>query len=390
MDRRRFLAGAAAGLGGLAGCAAPLSGGSAATPAPATATATATGGDTTATAGAQSVAGVDLPVPEDELVRAGAKDSIAAILRPAFADDWSGLSLDAGDRILEPRLADGDVVVGVERGGTARAYPLRVLNYHEVVNDALGGPLLVTYCSACASGVTARRRVDEDTIEFGVSGYLFRSNLVMYDATTDSLWSQLAATAIRGARTGTRLDLVPSATTTWRAWTDVHPDTEVLLPPPESTTITGGAAPRLYAGDPLGDAQGPTSERRPADGGQPHPKTQVVGVVAGGAAKAYPLPAVVAEGPVNDAVGGRPVVVAVAKDDWTLVAYDRRVDGEALTFGAEGGHLAAGGSRWEVLTGEAVDGPHEGTRLADAAARSQLFWFTWHDFHPDTAVYTGG
>jgi hypothetical protein len=128
-------------------------------------------------------------------------------------------------------------VLGVEHDDRARAHPLRVLNHHEVVNDEFAGPLAVTYCVLCGSGVVFERRVTGEPTTFGVSGRLWRSDLVMYDGLTDSLWSQLAATAIRGPRTGDRLTLVPSSLTTWGKWRSAHPETRVLLPPPHSGTV---------------------------------------------------------------------------------------------------------------------------------------------------------
>ncbi|MFB6219362.1 MAG: DUF3179 domain-containing protein [Halobacteriaceae archaeon] len=405
MDRRTFLRLSLGGAaGGVAGCAgrltAPTATGGGAAPTEdgtTTADSDATTATTATTADSMgSVAGAELPIPTEELVRGAPKNAIPAITDPVFGEDWSGVEitrsgrLTGNEEVSRPRLAADDAVIGVEREGAARAYPLKLLNWHEIVNDEFGGPLLVTYCPLCGTGVTAHRRVDGEPTVFGVSGYLYKSNLVMFDQATESLWSQTAATAINGPKTGTTLSLLPSSITTWKAWTEAHPDTTVLRPPPESGTITGREAVRDYSQNPYagyGESESIGIGRNDFEDDRLHPKTQVIGVAAGGAARAYPLPAVRERGPVNDTVGGRPVVVAVAADDRTLVAYDRRVDGETLTFEADGSHLAAGGSRWEILTGEAVDGPHEGTELTSAAGQSQLFWFTWLDFHPDTTVF---
>jgi hypothetical protein len=152
-----------------------------------------------------------------------------------------------------------------------------VLNWHEVVNDTLGGPLLTTYCPICRSGLVARRTIDgeaagvggsesattgaskdgvvtpfggsgseatgastgENVSPFGVSGLLYRGNLVLYDRATGSLRSQILATAIRGPRTGETLDVLPSTLTTWGTWCERFPGGEVLLPPPISDTVVG-------------------------------------------------------------------------------------------------------------------------------------------------------
>ena len=377
MDRRQYLAAFAAAVSG--GCAAP-------------GTTDRSGGSATASAAALSTP-EDLPVPEAELERGALRDAIPAITDPAFGPDWGGVAVEVrnefGEYTATPRLADGDRVVGVERGGRARAYPLRVLVWHEAVNDAFGGPLLVTYCPLCGSSLVAKRRVRGEETVFGVSGLLWRSNLVLYDRATDSRWSQLAATAIRGPATGDRLTLRPSTLTTWADWRERYPDTEVSRPPPESGSVVGREdAVRDYTFDPYGAYR--TNDRVGLDGtvaGDLHPKTRVLGVAANGRTQAYPRPAVERAGVVNDAVGDVPVVVAVAPGG-TLVGYDRRVGGETLRFErAADGAIRGGGSRWTLAAGRAVDGPHRGTTLAPATDAASLFWFAWRKFHPETELY---
>ncbi|MFB6302910.1 MAG: DUF3179 domain-containing (seleno)protein [Haloferacaceae archaeon] len=195
--------------------------------------------------------------------------SIKAIVDPAFDTDWTEYDIkpkytrsdDGG------RLDDGAVVVGLERGGRARAYPVSVLWHHEIVNETFGGPILVTYCSICRTGLVAERRVQGEPTRFGVSGQLWKPpdryiqasakkgtvfgadrwnasdsasvlngpNLVMYDERTRSFWSQALARAICGPMTGTRLTILPSTLTAWDDWRSTHPDTELLLPPPHSS-----------------------------------------------------------------------------------------------------------------------------------------------------------
>ncbi len=394
MHRRRLLAVLAAGtLGGVAGCSSPG----------ASSAADGTKGTTTGGAGNRTTDRppadpISLPVPEEELDRAAPRDAIPAITEPAFGDDWSGVSYEieheSGAYTHEPRLEFEDEVLGVVRDGRARAYPLRMLDWHEVVNDEFGGPLLVTYCPVCDSGIVADRRIDGEPATFGVSGYLYRANLVMYDDVTESLWSQLLATAIRGDATGTELSLHPSTVTTWGRWRGNHGDTEVLLPPPISDTVLGDVRYN-YNLDVYG-RKDEIAERYPGSGplgsvewrdNRLQRRAVVLGVAEGGEAVAYPLDEVSLNGPINDEVGGRPVVVARAPDD-TLVSYDRRVDGERLSFsGGEGWQLRAGGSRWRALDGVAVDGPHEGRQLSALDGASQLYWAAWVQFHPETTVY---
>ncbi|MFB6235922.1 MAG: DUF3179 domain-containing (seleno)protein [Halopenitus sp.] len=193
-----------------------------------------------------------------------ADPGIYAIDAPATAPDWNGVDVD--DRY--GTLDDDTVVIGVERDGAARAYPLPIVWYHEVVNDALGGPLLVTYCPICRSAMVAERRVAGEPATFEVTGKLWvppeiqsrasegdgrtfgvdadtankteirnSGNVVLVDDLTGSYWSQILAQAICGPQEGERLTAVPASVRTWREWRETHPDTDVLLPPPQSGTI---------------------------------------------------------------------------------------------------------------------------------------------------------
>lgn len=378
MDRRNYLAAFGVGvLGSLAGCAGynPELG---ATP---TSTETATPNRAVESAKAAAAAEIELPVPESEIDRVLGKDGIPAITDPAFAEDWSS---------TEYELQGTNRVIGVKRDGEARAYPMRILNWHEVVNDNLGGPLLVTFCPLCGSGVTGVRTVDGEETQFGVSGKLWMSDLVMYDAKTESLWSQIRAQAIQGPKTGERIELLPSTLTTLEAWRGSHPDTKVLLPPPKSGTVGSATNARNYARDPYGGYENSNRigiGRNDFDDDRLHPKTQVIGIRHDGIARAYPLPRITEEGVVNDEVNGLPVVVTTDSGG-SLVAYDRRVDGATLSFEpADERHIRADGSRWDRVTGEAVDGPYEGVTLDRANDVSPKFWFAWAEFNPDTEIY---
>jgi len=364
MNRRRLLAAlSTAGAGAFAGCAGYQGPGSA-------------GSD----GGEEETP--EAFVPRSELQRGARKDAIPAITDPAFGEDWS-------DADAAP-LQDTNDVIGIVRDGEARAYPLRILNWHEVVNESFDGPLLVTYCPLCGSAVAAVREAGGEPTPFGVSGLLYKNDLVMYDRTTDTLWSQIEAQAINGELVGERLQLVPSSFTTWGEWRAEYPDTTVLLPPPASGTITD-AAPRDYDKDPYGgyEYSGQIGIGGSYDDDRLHPKATVLGVARDGEARAYPLDRIIGSGGVvNDEVGGAPVVVAVTgEEDGSLVGYERRIDGETLTFEKDGAALVAGGSRWNPFTGRATDGPHEGTTLTVANERSPMFFFAWLDFYPGTTVY---
>ncbi len=413
MHRRRYLAVLGAGVvGGVAGGSRVLTGNdSDATGATddrpgadRTATATPSGerpsqsGGTPAgptSGGPQVPADPDLPVPESELDRAAPRDAIPAIVDPVFGSSWEHTDHEiATETHTDPSLSPDDRVIGLSREGITRAYPLKLLRRHEVVNDTLDVPLLVSYCPICDSGLVAHRRVEGDARTFGVSGFLFHANLVLYDQETESLWSQLLSQAIRGPETGTELPLTVSTITTWETWQAEHPDTSVLLPPPASNTVVGPVSLN-YDLDPYDDHR-TIAERYPEYGPlgdlewsdtRLQRRTTVLGVAHDGVAVAYPEREVRSHAPINDTVGGRPVVVASTPED-SLVAYDRRVAGETLSFEAgPDGSFVGGGSRWRPLDGTAVDGQYEGEQLTAVADAVQVFWAAWLKFHPETTVY---
>jgi hypothetical protein len=335
------------------------------------------------TAAPPRVGDVDLPVPRSEFRNPLPRDYIPAITDPAFGTDWRGLEAHGGT----PTLPGEVPVIGVDHEDRARAYPLRVLNHHEIVNDDFGGPIAVTYCVLCGSAIVFERVVDGEPTQFGVSGKLWRSDLVMYDRLTESLWSQLMATAIRGPQTGAQLTLRPSTLTTWAEWRATYPETRVLLPPPRSTTTTTYDRSFDYFSEAYNYRNESQLIGRDTHDGDLHPKSLVIGVTADGTARAYPFHVLSEEDVVNDVVGTRPVVVAGSPDD-TLVAYDRRIDGDQLRFeAADEQLLVAGGSAWQRTTGTAVSGPYQGRQLRRANDKPPLFWQGWSAFHPDTDVY---
>ncbi len=176
-------------------------------------------------------------VPRERLVASGmAKDGLAALIEPAH---WTPARADAATTRYAKFLVSGDRVIGLRLGNETRAYPLRILAWHEVVNDTLGGaPVLVTYNPLCDSAVAFRREIAGGKLTFGVSGLLYDSNLLMYDrqpaARDESLWSQLLFAAVAGpaAASGRTLAVLPISIETWREWRGEHPDTTVLAPDP--------------------------------------------------------------------------------------------------------------------------------------------------------------
>ncbi len=231
-------------------------------------------------------------VPRDRLVASGMpKDGFAALDALPL---WTAAQVDAATLGHGKFLVPGDRVIGVRLGGAARAYPLRVLVWHEVVNDTLGGvPVAVTYDPLCDSAVAFRREVRGERLTFGVSGLLFDSNLLMYDRRAggkgESLWSQLLFRAVAGpaAAAGDALEVLPISVETWSDWRREHPDTTV--PAPERLMA------ERYSSDPYASyssndllrfpvAPLPAASRFP-------PKTPVVALGGPAGWTAFPFPA---------------------------------------------------------------------------------------------------
>ncbi len=250
-------------------------------------------------------------IPIGAIVSGGPpKDGIPALDEPDFVTAEKAAYLD-----------EHDLVVGLADASEAKAYPLRILNWHEIVNDrAVGRAVAVTYCPLTGSAVVFDRGQGQEELSFGVSGLLYQSNLLMFDRTSESLWSQLAGRAVAGARTGTPLEVVPSTVTTWKEWKKIHPTTRVL------SKATGHE--RNYSRDPY-EGYGANSAlmfpvhkrdlRLPV-------KELVLGVTVGETSRAYPLPALAEAGfPVHDSVGNATITIAdvhgpVRLDDGTVVA----------------------------------------------------------------------
>ncbi|MGE5235263.1 MAG: DUF3179 domain-containing (seleno)protein [Acidobacteriota bacterium] len=177
-------------------------------------------------------------VPVSRIVGGGMpKDGLHALSAPGV---WTRAQVDSAARERRSRyLVPSDRVVGVEIDGVARAYPLRVLVWHEVANDTVAGrPIVVTYNPLCDSAAVFDRKIGGETLTFGVSGLLYNSNLLMYDVRPhtrqESLWSQLLMRAVAGPAVGGGSSLRPLACTvvTWRAWCSAHPETGVVAPDP--------------------------------------------------------------------------------------------------------------------------------------------------------------
>jgi len=345
-----------------------------------------------AAAGGGDVDGLPEPlVPLSELRSGGPPpDGIPPIDDPMF--------IPVGDVDF---LAENEPVMAVDVDGDARAYPVQILIWHEIVNDTVGGvPLAVTYCPLCNSAVAYDRRVDGRVMSFGTSGLLWNSALVMYDRQTETLWSHFTGEAIVGMLTGTELEMFPVATVPWGVWRDAHPDGLVL------SRDTG--FDRNYGSNPYPGYDDITSEPFLFEGevdGRFTAMTRMVGIERDGAALAVPLVLLREQRVAPVTIAGQELTVWWAPG--TVSALDTRsiVDGDdigatgvfvpvvdetELTFTSSGGDFVDDqtGSTWNLL-GMAVSGPHFGRQL-EPVTHVDTFWFAWAAFRPDTAVAASG
>ena len=309
-------------------------------------------------------------VPLDQIVGGGpARDGIPSIDKPKFVS-----ASDAG-------LRDSDLVLGLDINGDVRAYPLDILVWHEIVNDNVGGePVAATYCPLCFTNQVFKRTIDGQVAEFGTSGKLYNSNLVMYDRTSESLWSQALGQAIVGEHAGRKLERVPFDVAFWKEWKALYPDSKVL------SQDTGFGRP--YGVDPYGDyytspeINFPVSHRDDRLG----PKEIVVGLENVGTYRAYNLQQIEDDHVINDEINGKSVAL-VSLHPFMVRAYDRSLDGQTLEFQYENGKIIdQTGSVWN-FDGRAIEGEMKGKQLTRLPF-DEGFWFEWAAFHPETELYS--
>jgi hypothetical protein len=331
-------------------------------------------------------------VPLNEFLSGGpGKDGIPALDEPKFEPLSNGGWLED----QEPLIA-----VGID--GQWRAYPIQILVWHEIVNDTLAGvPITVTFCPLCHTSIVFDRELDGVVYDFGTTGNLRHSDLVMYDRQTESWWQQATGRAIVGELTGAQLEFLPSELISWEQFRTLHPDGE-LLSRDTGHIRSYGANP--YAGYDTAESEPFLLDDRTLIDGRLNPKVRIVGVVIGEESVAYPLPDVASVGVVNDTVGGDPIVVlwspgtasglgaeTVAGGELvgSAVVLSREAeDGTTLEFEpADEGRMrdTATGSVW-TIDGRAIDGPMAGAQL-ELVTNDQPFWFAWAIFRPDTTIW---
>ena len=273
-------------------------------------------------------------IPEEEVFKGGPpKDGIPSIDEPRFVKAEAASRLD-----------DSDLVLGIALYGVAKAYPLPIMNWHEIVNDRFGDlPVVVTFCPLCGSGMAFESIMDGRPLTFGVSGLLYNSDVLLYDRQTESLWSQLKSSAVSGFYKTRKLKSVPMQHTTWQHWRKQYPNTLVLS---FDTGFSRNYSRNPYEGyEDIEQTYFPVKFRAKGL----HPKERVIGLTVNGKAKAWPLVELrKAGGVVNDNIGGQSVTVRFDEKHESAIVVDKQ--GKALTS-------------------------------------VNLFWFAWAAFHPETELF---
>ena len=331
--------------------------------------------------------------PRDLLSGGLPPDGIPSIDAPVFLDVAGNLEI----------LPPNEPVVALEINGDARAYPVRALIWHEIVNDTVGGvPVVVTYCPLCNSAATFDRRINGASTTFGTSGMLYHSALVMYDRATESLWTHFDGRSVIGLLTGSVLDEYSSPLLAWSDFREAYPTGSVL-----DWTRTGFS--RDYGRNPYEGYDQPDSRPDLFRGGiddRAAAMTRVVGIALNDESIAFPLDLLM-----DDSGSATPVTVgeesliifwtagqASALDDATLAGgrdvgsvavFDPVVDQTTLRFEYDGEFFVDSetGSRWSIA-GDSVAGPLKGVQL-NRVPHLDTFWFAWAAYEPGTHLAEG-
>jgi hypothetical protein len=328
-------------------------------------------------------------IPYSEILSGGPpKDGIPAIDNPQFisvgaADDWLGE--------LEP-------VTVFQEQGVVRIYPFQILTWHEIVNDVVNGrSIVVTFCPLCNTAIVFDATVNGQPLDFGTTGRLRFSNLLMYDRQTESWWQQASGDAVIGELTGTQLTPLPTHIISWAEARARYPEAQVLS---RETGYTRNYGQNPYVGyDSISSSpflfQGDTPDQLPA-------MARVTTVALNGEAVAYPNALLQEVGVINDTVGGVDIVVfwqaglASALDSQDIAAgqdvgatnvFARELNGQTLSFTVTDATFRdeQTQSTWDIL-GQATAGELTGEVLTPVV-KVDHFWFSWAAFRPDTRIY---
>ena len=317
------------------------------------------------------------------------KDGIASIDSPKF------ISIEAAGKWIKPQ----EPIIAVENGSTAKAYPLQILIWHEIVNDTIGDiPVAVSFCPLCYSAIVFDRRFDKTTLTFGVSGYLRYSDMVMYDRQSETLWQQFEGKGLVGKYAGKHLTKVPAQIISFAQFSKNYPQGTVLS---RETGFKRSYGRNPYSGyDDINKSpflyRGPKDDRLP-------PMEKVITVAIDKKSKAYPYSITEKKGVIHDTVGDTAIVVfhgkgAVSAMDKRQIAESKQagstgvfspiLEGQTLAFTKtkEGFVDKQTQSTWNI-TGKAIDGKLKGKRLK-RLVHGDYFAFAWLVFKPKTEIYT--
>lgn len=322
-------------------------------------------------------------VPLDKILSGGPpQDGIPSIDNPKFQ------SVQEADEILE----DSELVLGLNINGDIRVYPLQILVWHEIVNDVVGDqPVAVTYCPLCFTNQVFNRTLnDGNTVEFGTSGKLYNSNLVMYDRKSNSLWSQALGEGIVGEYAGVKLERIPFDVAYWKEWKELYPESKVL------SRDTGSVRP--YGADPYGDYY--TNDLIlfpvPNDDKRLGLKEIIIGLENKDQYKAYKLQEIETNKVINDVIGEDKKIALVSLEPFMIRVFDRVIDGNDdgnkivvdLFYNETTNTLIDRVTGSELnFDGKFINKQLQGKKL-ERLPMDQGFWFEWAAFHPETEVFS--
>jgi hypothetical protein len=281
----------------------------------------------------------------------------------------------------QARVDSDDKVLAVRVGQEARAYPIRTMGYHHIVNDTVGGvPIAVTYCTLCHTGLVWSRVVDGQLLHFRLAG-INNGNALLRDEQTSSIWQQSTGEAIFGPLKGQQLKLVRSNELTFALWKSEEPHGQVLKSDPPYAAEYDPKDWEKHV------AKTTTVVDTTRSGIGPH--QLMLGVTVSGQSKAYPIEAILAAKLIQDRVGGLPLIVVVGPDDASIRVFEGALEGRHLTFAKGSGEHGMTdldtASAWN-FQGCAVEGSLMGRCLAEIDAHKD-YWFDWMNHHPESAVF---
>jgi hypothetical protein len=322
------------------------------------------------------------------------KDGIPSVDDPQFisiseANEWIRETESVLVFTTQPYVEDGPFEL------EARIYPIQILMWHEIVNDEVGGlPVSITYCPLCNTGIAFDRRYDGQVLDFGTTGRLRFSNLIMYDRQTETWWQQATGRGVAGRYAGGRLRVLGLLLLPWNEARERFPDSVVMS---RETGYNRNYGTNPYSG--YDTTLQPFLYEGPEIDDQYNPMDRVLTVFVEDESAGFPYPVLRDDRVVQEEIGGSSVVVmweegtaspldsamlAEGRDIGTANAFFAEVDGRRLSFRAEGGRILdeETGSEWTV-SGRALSGELEGAEL-DPVATAQHFWFSWTAFEPET------